>query len=166
MRDAGNTIMSYSAAQLLFCYFLVRNSLNHIRSGNKHVGRVFDHDVEISDRGTVDCATSTRPHDATDLRHNTARERVAEENIRVASKAHDAFLNACSTRIIQTDNRCSDLHREIHDLANFFRVSLGKGSAEYSKVLCKNKYVTTVNQTVSGDNTIARVNLLFQSKIF
>src|SRR5215204_763454 len=100
MRDAGITVVSYSAAQLLFCYFLVRNSLNNIRSGNEHIRRVFDHDVEISDRRTVNCAASTRPHDATDLRHNTTGKCVAEENIGVASQAYDAFLNACSTRII------------------------------------------------------------------
>ena len=38
------------------------------------------------------------------------------ENIGISSQRIHALLNTCSTRIVQTDHRCPDEHRLIHDL--------------------------------------------------
>src|SRR5215213_6433911 len=165
MRDARNTVMRNSAAKFFLSDFLMRHRLNHVRSGNEHVRRVFDHDVEVRDRRTVNGAAGTRPHDATDLRDHAARERVAQKNIRVTTKTNDTFLNARAAGIIQTDNRSTDLHREVHHLANFFCVRLGKGTAKDSEILREHKHVTAVDETVTGDDTVAGVDLLVESDV-
>src|SRR5678815_4515684 len=97
--------MSNSPTESFFRDFLMRDGLDHVRSGDEHVGRVFHHYVEIRDRRTVNSAASTRAHDATDLRHDAARERVAQKDVCVTAKTNHAFLDTRAAGIIQTDNR-------------------------------------------------------------
>src|SRR5688572_21688995 len=104
----------------------MRHGLDHVWSSDEHVRRVFDHDVEVRDRGTINSATSTRAHDATYLRHDSARECVAQKNIRIPTEADDPFLNTRATRIIQSNNRRAHFHREVHNLADLRSVSLRK----------------------------------------
>ena len=66
MRNSGNTVVCNRSTQRLFRHFLVRHGLDHVRSGNEHVRRVFNHDVEVSDGRTVDSAPRAWSHDATD----------------------------------------------------------------------------------------------------
>src|SRR5689334_6128120 len=136
------------------------DGLDHVRSGDEHVRRVFDHDVEISDRRTVNGAAGAWPHDATDLRHDTARQRIAKENVGVATETDDAFLNTRATRIVETDDRGANLHREVHHLADLFRVSLGERTTKNREVLRKDKHVAAVNQTVTRHDTITGIELL------
>src|SRR5215203_152257 len=107
MRDTRNAVVSNSTTEGFLCDFLMRDGLDHVRSGNEHVGRVFDHDVEIGDRRTVNGAARARTHDATDLRYHTAGERIAQENVCITTETYDAFLNTRAARVIQTDNRCA-----------------------------------------------------------
>src|SRR5687768_1674174 len=144
----------------------MRHRLDHVWSSDEHVRRVFDHDVEIGDRRTVNSAAGTWAHDATDLRDDAARERVAQKNVRVAPETDDTFLNTRSPGIIQTNNRSANLHGQVHDLANFFSVSFRKRSAKHSEVLREHKNVASIDQTVSGDHTVARIQLLVESEVF
>ena len=65
-----------------------------------------------------------------------------------------------SPRIIKTDNRRSDLHRLIHDLANLSRMRRGQRPSEHSEVLTEREHATAIYQAMSGDDPIAR-NFLF-----
>src|SRR5439155_10321994 len=123
------------STELFFSHVFVRHGLDHVRAGDEHVGRVLDHDIEISDRRAIDCAARTRPHDATDLRHDTAGERVAQKDVRVTAETENAFLYARAAGIVQPDNWRADLHRQVHYLANFFRVRFRKGTAKDREVL-------------------------------
>ena len=71
-----------------------------------------------------------------------------------------------SARIVQTNNRSADFHRQIHDLADLFRMRFGKRSSKHGEVLREHKHVTTVDQTVTRDHTVARVDLLVESEVF
>src|SRR4029079_1196366 len=138
---------------------------DHVRSGDEHVRRVFNHDVEIRDRRTIDGPAGTRAHDATDLRHHTARERVAQKNVCITTETDATFLNARAARIVQTDDRRTDLHREVHHLADLFRVCLGKGTTKHSEILREYEHVATIDQTVTGDNAITGIKLLVESEV-
>ncbi len=165
MRDSRNTVVRNSTAEFFLRDFLMRHCLDHVRSGDEHVRRVFDHDVEVSDRGTVNGAARARSHDATDLRDHAARECVAQKDVSITTETNNAFLNTRAARIIQTDNRRADLHREVHNLANLFRVSLGKGTAKHSEVLRQDEHVTGINQAVTSNHPIAGIDLLVKSEI-
>src|SRR6185437_5562062 len=99
------------------------------------------------------------------LRHDTAGERVAQENICVTAETDHAFLNTCAARVVQADDRCSNLHREVHHLTDLFRVSLRKGATKNREVLRKDEHVPAVNQTVARDNAIARIELFVESEV-
>src|SRR6185295_11601906 len=131
----------------------------------EHVGRVFDHYVKVGDGRTIDGAPCAWSHDATDLRHDAARQRVAQKDLGVTTEADDAFLNARSTGIIEADDRRANLHRQVHYFADLLRVSLRQGAAENGEVLSKDKNLPAVHQTVSGDHSITGIQLLIQSKV-
>ncbi len=141
--------MRQRAAQLFLRNICMRHGLDHVRSGDEHVRRVLDHDVEVSDCGTVDGTAGAWSHDATDLRHDSARQRVAQKNVGVAAETDNAFLNARAAGIVQADDRSADLHRQVHHLANFFRVRFGKGTAKDGEVLSKHEHAPPVDQPVA-----------------
>src|SRR5215472_3452954 len=93
-------VVRHGPAQLFLGDVFMRNRLNYIRPGDEHVRRVFDHNVEISDGRAVNSASSARPHDATNLRHDTACQSIAKEDIGIASKTYHTLLNARPARIV------------------------------------------------------------------
>src|SRR5205085_2940781 len=117
-------------AQFFFGNILVSYRLNHVRSGDEHVGSVLHHNVEVGYGRTVDRAAGAGTHDATDLGDDAARQSVAQKDVGVAAQADYAFLNASAARIVQADDWRAHLHRQIHHFADFLGVSFGKRSAE------------------------------------
>ena len=126
----------------------------------------FDHHVEVGDGRTINRTTGARSHDAADLRNHTARERVAQKDIGVTTETDYTLLNARAARIVESDNRRANLHRQIHYLANLFRVSFRKGAAKNSEVLSKDKDVATIDQAMTGDHAVARIDLLVETEVF
>src|SRR5258708_32270146 len=108
MRDSRYPIVSERATEFFFAYVFVRHGLDHLGSGNEHVGRVLDHDVEVGDRRTVDGAAGAWAHDAANLRNNPGCQRVAQKNIRIPAEADYAFLYARAAGIVETDDRRAD----------------------------------------------------------
>ncbi len=102
---AADGVVGHRAAQLFLGHVFVGDGLDHVRAGHEHVAGVRDHEDEVGDGGRVDRAARARAHDGRDLRHHAARERVAQENIRVARQRDDAFLNARAAGIVQADDR-------------------------------------------------------------
>src|SRR5438309_1709810 len=123
----------------------MRHRFDHVRSGNEHVGRVFDHDVEVGDRGTVDRAARARTHNATDLRHDTAGQGVPQKDVGVAAETDDAFLYARAAGIVQTNDGRANLHRQVHHFADFFSVRFGKGTAKDGEILGEDKYFAAID---------------------
>ncbi len=157
--------MSHRASKLLLGDFFVRDGLDDVRAGNKHVGRFAGHEDEISDGGRVDGAARARTHDGADLRDDAAGERVAKENIGVTSKRGDAFLDARAAGIVEADDRSTGAHGQIHDLADFQRVGFGKRSAEHGEVLRENINQPAIDAAKAGNEAVAGGTLLLHAEV-
>src|SRR5713226_10121064 len=137
----------------------MRYGFDHVRASDEHVGRVFDHDVEVGDRRAVHRAARARAHDATDLRHHAAGQSVAQKNVGITAETDDAFLYARAAGIVQADDRRADLHRQVHYFANLFGVRFREGTAKDGKVLREDENFAAIDQTVAGNHSIAWINL-------
>src|ERR1700738_4921694 len=98
MRHTRYAIVRGRATEFFLSHVFVRYGFDHIRAGDEHVRGVLHHNIEISDRGTVNRAARARAHDATDLRHDPAGKGVAEKYIRVTAETYYAFLNPRAAR--------------------------------------------------------------------
>ena len=157
--------MTDRAAQLFCRDLFVRDGLDHFRPGHKHVGRILDHEDEVGNRRTIDRTTGARPHDHRNLRNDTGSQYVALEHIGVPGQRIDAFLDACPARVIETDQRRTDFHGVIHQLADFLRVGFGKRAAEYGEILRKNEDQPPVDGAVAGYHPVAGDDLTFHPEI-
>jgi len=147
-------------AQVLGGDVLVGDGFNHTRPGDKHVRGVFDHENEIGDRGAVDGTTGAGSHDAGDLRHHTAGPDITVEDFAVGRQGVHTLLDARPPRIIEADDRCAHLDRQIHDLADLLGMGLAERSAEHGEILAEDKDLATVDGTVAGDDTVAKIFFL------
>src|SRR6185436_15112544 len=145
MRHTRNAIVRDRSTQLFFCYVFVCNSLDDIRTGNKHVRGVFYHYIEISNGRTVNGTSRTWSHDATYLRDHASCQGVTQKYVGITAQTYYAFLYASPTGIVQADNRRSDFHGQVHHLTNLFCVSFGKGTSKDRKVLRKHKDLPAVD---------------------
>jgi hypothetical protein len=143
----------------------MRHGLDHVGSGNEHVRRVLDHNVEVGDCRTVNRTAGAGSHDATNLRYHSARQGVAQENVGVASQTHHAFLNARAAGIVQADDRNTDLHCQVENLANLFCVRFRERTTEDCEVLSKHNHAPPVYQPIAGNYTIARIELLVETEV-
>ena len=133
----------------------VGHGLHDVRTGDEHVARAFDHDGEVGDGRRIDRAAGARAEDHRDLRHDARRQDVAQEDVGVAAERHDAFLDPRAARIVETDDRRADLHRQIHDLADLLGVRLRQRSTEDREVLAEDEDRPAVDGTVTGDDAVA-----------
>src|SRR5690606_29376283 len=117
---------------------------------------------EVGDRGRVDRTTRARPEDRADLRHHAGRERVAQEDVGIAAERDDAFLDARAAGIIQSDDGCSVLERQVHDLHDLLGVRLGERAAEYREVLAEHVDQPAMDRAPSGNDPVAQVLLLLE----
>src|SRR5512132_1426640 len=160
-----NAIVCECAAQFLLGDIGMCHGLNHVRTGDEHVRRILDHDIEVGDRRAVYGAAGAWTHDAADLRHNSARQRVAQKDVGVAAETDHTLLNASATGIVQANHGNANFHRQIENFAYFFGVRLREGTAEDSEVLSKDNHAPPIDQPVTRDDTIAWIELLFKTKV-
>ena len=134
------------AAEELAIHVFVGHGLHDVRTGDEHVARAFDHDGEVGDGRRVDRTTGTRSEDHRDLRHDPGRQDVAQEDVGVAAQRHDAFLDPRAARIVEPDDRCADLHRQVHDLADLLGVRLRQRSTEDREILAEDEDRPTIDR--------------------
>ena len=155
MGDTADRRVRGRPAQPLGIDFLVGDRLHDIRPGDEHVARALDHDREVGDRRRIHRAPGTRAHDHRDLWHDAGGQRVAQEDVRVATERHDSFLDPRASRIVEPDDRRTDLHRQIHHLADLLGVRLGQRSTEDREVLAEDEHGPTIDGAVTRDDPIA-----------
>ena len=160
MRDPALRRVGHGTAEEFRIDFLVGHGLHDVRTGDEHVARVLDHDGEVGHRRRVDGAAGARSHDDGDLGHDPGREDVAQEDVGVATERRDAFLDPRATGIVETDDRRTDLHGQVHDLADLLGVRLRQRSTEDREVLAEDEHEPTVDRPVSGDDAVAQDMLL------
>ena len=155
MGDAAARRMRRRAAEELGIDILVRHGLHDARPGDEHVARPLHHHREVGDGRRIDGAAGTRTEDDRDLRHDTRRQDVAQEDLGIATERDDAFLDPRAAGIIQADDRRADLHREVHDLADLFGIRLGQRAAEDREVLAEDEDGPAIDLAVTGHDAIA-----------
>ena len=67
MRNPTRTVVRHRAAELVFCHFFMRDRLDDVRTGHKHIAGLVHHDDEICDGGRVHGSAGTRSHNRGDL---------------------------------------------------------------------------------------------------
>ena len=155
MRDPAPAGVHRRAAQRLGVHDLVRHGAHDVGAGDEHVARPLDHHGEVGHRGRVDRSARARPEDHRDLGHDARGEDVAQEDLRVAAERRDALLDPRTAGVVEPDDRCPDLHREIHDLADLLGVRLGQRAAEDREVLAVDEHQATVDGAVTRDHAVA-----------
>ncbi len=165
MSDAANGIVRLRAAQFFFGHVFVGHSLDDIGTGDKHVAGVLHHEHKVGEGRRVHRTTRARTHDGRYLRNHSARQRVAQKNIGIASERKHAFLNARAAGIIQPDHGSAHLERQVHNLADFQRVGFRQRAAKNRKILSEHVGQASVDAAVAGDEPIAVDDLLVHSKV-
>ena len=125
-------------AEFFLRHHFVGHGLDHIGTGDEHVGAVLHHEDEVGHCRAVNRPPRARTHDEADLRHHARCQHVALEHLGIAAKARHALLDARAAAVVNTDDRRADLHRIVHDLADFHRMRLGKRTAEDGEILAVN----------------------------
>src|SRR5262245_17179847 len=105
--------MYHRPTELIEANVFVSHGLDHIRSGDKHITRIFDHHNEIGQGGRIDGTTRARTHDRTDLWDYAAGQGITQKNVGVTAEAAHALLNSRATRIVHADYRSTIFHCHI-----------------------------------------------------
>ena len=165
MRDAASAGVDGRAAERLRVHLLVRDGLHDVRSGDEHVARPLHHHREVRHGGRVDGAAGARPEDDGDLGHDAGRQDVAQEDLRVPAERRDALLDPRAPGIVEADDRRTDLHRQVHDLADLLRVRLRQRTAEDREVLAEDEHEPPVDRSVSRDDAVAEEVLAIETEL-
>ena len=67
-------------------------------------------------------------------------------------------------RIVETDDRRADLHRQVHDLADLLGIRLGQRSTEDREVLAEDEDEPAVDRAVAGDDAVAQHVILGETE--
>src|SRR5207244_10485700 len=116
LTDAALFGVRGGAAQGFFGDLLVGDGFHHVRPGDEHVARAFDHQHEIGDGRRIYGSARARTHDAANLWHHAAGQRVAQNDVGVAAERGHTFLNARAARVVQAQDGYADLQCQIHQL--------------------------------------------------
>jgi hypothetical protein len=162
---AAGSVVGHGSAQLLLGDFLVRDGLDDVGPGDKHVGRRGGHENEIGDGRGINGAAGARAQDGADLRDHAAGQGVAQEDIGVAGQGHDALLNARTAGIVEADERRADAHGGVHDFADLGGVGFGERAAEDGEVLREDINQAAVNAAVAGNEAVAGRGLLLHAEV-
>ena len=155
MTHAGALRMRIRAAQLLHRDFLMGGRADDVGAGDEHVRALAHHDDEIGHRGRINRAARARSHDRGNLRNHARRHHVAQENVGVAGERNDAFLDARAAAVVDADEGASDLHREVHHLADFFREGARQAAAEHGEVVREHADLAPVDGAEAGHHAVA-----------
>ena len=74
-------------------------------------------------------------------------------------------MDASTSRIVQAHHRGAVAHREVHHLADLFRVSFAQRAAEHSEVLAEHIGQAPVHVTIACDHPVAEVLLFFETEV-
>ncbi len=99
------------------------------------------------------------------MRHHARRQHIALKYFGITAKAGDALLNPRAPRIVQTNDRRPDLHRHVHDLADFLRMTFGQRSAEHGEVLAKDEHQPPVDRARPRHHAVAGNDLVSHAEI-
>ena len=161
---AAEPVVDLGATQFLGADLLARHRLDDAGAGDEHPSCTLDHEGEVSERGGVDRATSAWPHDDRDLGDDAGGQDVAVEDLAVGSQRVHSLLDACPARVVDPDNRCAVLQRQVEQFADFPAMGLPHRPAQHGEVLGEDVHRAAAYLTPAGDDTVAQCAPLGQAK--
>ena len=157
-------VVGPGAAELLHRDVLAGDGLDHVGTGDEHVGGAVDHDREVGDRGGVDVAAGAGAHDQADLRDHAAGVDVALEDLAVEAERDHALLDAGAGALVDADDRAAGLDGEVHHLGDLLAVDLAQRAAEDGEVLGEHAGLAAVDGAEAGDHAVAVGPVLLQAE--
>ena len=157
--------MNLGSAELLYRHIFTRNRLHNLRTCDEHITVLLGHHDEVGQSRAIYGAACARTDDHGDLRHYTGREDITLENLSISRERARSFLNTCSTRVVQTNNRRTEFHSLVHDVANLERHRLTQRTTYHGSILCKDEHQTAVNCTRANGYAIAQEDFFLHAEI-
>ena len=153
--DPGLDVVRVRAPEVLEGDLLPGHRLDDVRPGDEHVRGSLDHEREVSDRGGVDRAARTRPHDQGDLRDHAGGDHVAVEDLAEQPERDHSLLDPRAPAVVDADQRAPGLERVVHQLDDLLPVHLAQRAAEHGEVLAVHAHRPAVDGAETGDHAIA-----------
>ena len=152
--------MVASTTEGFHVHVFARDSLDDVRAGNEHVGRLVHHDDVVRQGRGVCGAASRRAHDHRDLRDDARCVHVIAEDVSEHRKGGDTLLDAGATAVEQADNRHAVTQSEFLNLDDLLAVDVGERAAEDREVLRVDRDRTAVYGSVARHEAVAERVLL------
>ena len=99
------------------------------------------------------------------MRNHTGGKSVTLENLRVTSQGVATFLNTSTAGIVQTDDGSTHVHSLVHHLADLLSIGARERTTQHGEILGKEEDQTAVDGSMTSDDTITRIVLLFHTKM-
>ena len=84
------------------------------------------------------------------------------EDAAVRGERNNAFLDSRTCAVVQSDNRSTDLQREVHQLVNLLGEHFTECATHDGEVLAEHENLATINRSPTGDNTVG-VGLILET---
>jgi len=162
---AADAVVHHSPAQILEGDLFVSDGLDHFGSRDEHMARLLDHEGKVRQSRGIDSSSCAGTHNNRDLWDNARCQRIAEENIGITAKGHDAFLNARAARIVDPDDGRAVLQGQVLDLGDLGGMSLAKGPTHDGEILGKDVDQPAADRTIARDHPITQGDALAHAKI-
>ena len=102
----------------LLVALLLSDLLHHVRTCDEHLSFFAHHEDEVGQCWRIARAACAWAHDGTDLRDHARSLHIAVEDVAEARERLDAFLDTCTTRVVETDDRSTVLKGSVLHLGN------------------------------------------------
>ena len=157
--------MYFRTTQFFRRYFFIGYGFYNIWPGHEHVGGVARHENKISNGRRIHIAPRARPHNHGDLGNNTRSQCVTLENLGIAAKRVNPFLNACPASIQHADNRRTVAQGHVLHLVDFARMRTRQRPAEHGEIFRINIDGAPVHRAPAGDNAVTGYFALFHAEL-
>ena len=144
---------------------LAGGGVDDVRAADEHVGVLPRHDDEIREGGRVGGAAGAGAGDDRDLRDHAGEQHVAEEDLAVAGKGVDAFLDAGAAGVVDADDGHAGLDGEVEQVADFLGVDAADGAAADGEVLGEGGDLAAIDDAGGADDAVTGHLAFFQAEI-
>ena len=162
---AGNRSVHVRTAELFLRHVFARHGFHHLRPRQEHITNALQHHNEVSQSRRIHSTTGARAANTGDLWDYTAGFNVALKDFAKTGQRIDAFLNACTARIVKADAGSARLHSKVHHLAYLFGHRDRETTTVDRKILRENEDQAAIDRTGAGHNAIAQILLLIHAKV-
>jgi len=140
--------------QILHGDFFTNNRLDDLGTCDEHLGDLIHHENKVGQCGRINGTSRTGAQNHRDLGDDSGADGVSEEDFTITGKRVDSFLNAGTPGVIDANEGHLHLQGMVHDFGDFPGMHQAQRPTGNRKVLSKNTYMSSVNSSGTGDNTV------------